>query len=519
MNQKSNKKGLITIISIILVIGIGAIGVYGYNQLVNKNPLVQYVTAEKNTFEETWAYYEDYYGDSKTINEKLMSDPYEATSTFSVNTDLPMQLAQADPMIGMIQGVISSLEITTDTKVNPSTKETYIGADVAMQGNSLLDGNIYQNEENTALQVPVLYDEYFVVNNKTFGEDLRQKGATEVPFEELPNFVDQQLSPEQLEEMAKDYLKIISDHLSEDKVEVSEGEEYQGSTYTKLSVHYTEEEVRDIFKEILTEMKNDERFTAQFGSAEIQKEEMDVLINNLDQLNLPNGLDYEAYMTKDYVEHRILSFDVMDTASQEEVAITFNMDTVNKGDDQYEFNFQVKAVPSSEDGQLLVQYSEDGSPDGEQYKVNHNLNVAFSDNQTEVDFGVEAETVLKENNSETHFNLVVNKPEVQEIPDVSGSLIMNVSDEDDKAQRDFEFGLDVAMEDPNMGPITAGVTLTGETEYTFTDNPEFPTIGENAVHVFEKSDQELQQILKEIEQNAMNYYQSMFGALGGMGGF
>ena len=162
VNQKNNKKPFILLVSILLVLVIGAVGVFAYNQFV-KNPLVQYAKAEINTMEELWSYKDKYYPNARAVNEKMIKEPYESTLTLSANAELPPQIAMYDPSLGEVQSILSSLRFVLDSKINPDTNEAYGGVDFKLQGMSLLDAEVYQNEDITAAKVPLVYDKYFVL--------------------------------------------------------------------------------------------------------------------------------------------------------------------------------------------------------------------------------------------------------------------------------------------------------------------------------------------------------------------
>ncbi|MBB6451827.1 hypothetical protein HNQ94_000248 [Salirhabdus euzebyi] len=518
-NQRGNKKGLIWIVSIILVFGIGAIGVFAYNQLVTKNPMVQYVNAEKNTFEEAWDYYDEYYGDSKVLSERLLKEAYESSSTFTADTQLPAQLGQSDPMIGMVQGIVSSISLNTETKVKPSTKEFYAGVDLSLQGSSLLDGNVYQNEEITSFQVPALYDKYFVLENNGLGDYLRQAGAYEVPFEEIPNIIELQqetLTAEQLKEMVREYLTFLKDYVSEEKVNVEDNVKYEGESFTKLSVNFTEAEAQQLIKDLLTKIRDDERFQSQFGDTELQKEEINYLIDNVNLLKLPNGITYEAYMDGDYVSYRTLSFDITDEMEQDSVTFSLNINTLIQSGDKYTFDLALHVVPQTEEGELSISYSENGAPNSGAYNVKQSLGFLYFDEWSDVDFAVNADTNYKDNTLESTFDVVINSPYTQDIPEISGFIKSNVSNGSSSAEKGFEFGIDLAMMDPMMGDMNFNFTIYGDTAINFADNLEFPAVAENnSVYVFDLTPQELEQIMYEIEMNAMTYYQSFFGGFGG----
>mgnify|MGYP006875676192 CR=1 FL=1 len=503
VNQKNNKKPFILLVSILLVLVIGAVGVFAYNQFV-KNPLVQYAKAEINTMEELWSYKDKYYPNARAVNEKMIKEPYESTLTLSANAELPPQIAMYDPSLGEVQSILSSLRFVLDSKINPDTNEAYGGVDFKLQGMSLLDAEVYQNEDITAAKVPLVYDKYFVFENNKLGDFLYDVGELPEPLEmKIPNFVELKkgtLTQEEQLEFAKNYLEFFAEQISDENVAVTDNVSYEGGKYQKLEIQFSESEVHDLLKAFFEKAKEDGLFNSPFFNDQGLEEEFDTILEDIESIKFPDGMTYEAYMDGDFVAYRTLTINIDD--GYEEVTLVFDMNTVIKGEDEYDLLAQLTAKPASVEGEMVIKYNETGAPDGEQYLINRLADFQFKDDFEDIGFGFEGDTVYSDNTSETEFELLFNFDGMTEIPNLGGYFNTEVEDNGDEAVKNFEIGLDVDIDDPFMGNIAFSIGLNGENEITFTDKLDFPTVDEtNSEYVFDLTPEDADRILYEIEEN------------------
>ncbi len=520
--SNGSKKGYIWITSIIFVLIIGAVGVFAYNHFVTNNPLVQYASVEKDTFEDLWSYKEDYYGDGLILDEKLVNDAYESSLTLSANAQLPAQFTAQDPATSsIIQGLISTFNIIFDTKVDPDNKEAHVNADITLQGNSLLSAEAYQNKEQTVLKVPALYDKYFSFENKKLGDFLRKNGEVYIPIEEIPNIIEYQqnaLTGENLKQFTADYLDIVKDYVVDEEVKVKENVEYEGKKYTKLTLEFSEKEVQQILKDIFTEMKTDERLNQIFYTSNLREQVFTELLNQLDQLTLPNGVTYEAYFNKDFVAHRTLTMEIPDDVVGDTANMQFVMDTIMKENNAHLFNVALDLSYENVESDVVISYNEQGNQEGSQYIVDRVYGVDVVDEYVDEKMSLDATTVYEDNTAKTDFAFHYDGADVAEMPTISGFFNTTVNSDGEKAENTFELGIDFEMEDRYMGNIAFHIGLDGENKITFTDELDFPTIDKsNAVNVFDLSGTDAEQILYEMEQNATAYFEEMFGAFSSLG--
>jgi hypothetical protein len=501
MEQYANQKKFLWLLSIFILLVISTVILIAYERII-KNPIVQYVKAEKDTFHELWSYKDEYYGDSKEIKEKLANKPYESSLKLSADLDAPSDLV---PAIGDMRGILSAVRLIIDTKMQPSTKESLVELDLQALGNSIMNGQIYQNEAQTSFQVPSLYEKYFLLENRNFGKFLRGNGISIFPYEEIPNIMEIQgnaITADILKEIAMDYLVFIAEnYLSIDKFNVTENVKYEGNKYTKLSLTFSEEETREILLGLFNELKADKRMTILFGSSEVQNTIYDHLIKNIDSLELPTGLTYEAYMDDDYVHFRTIKFDVRNSNLDEVVTVECRFNTVMLDKDTYNLLVRMYAFTDGNE-KLDVHYEEQGEPADDKYKVNRYLSATYMNGSSIKELGLNVITSYKKNKAETLFHFILNIPEVSDFPDISGHLYTTARDQGEKARRTFELGINLSMDDREVKG-----TLFGKNDISFEKQLEFPIVDEtNSVNVFQLTKEKADVIIEEIKENFHSYF-------------
>ena len=319
----------------------------------------------------------------------------------------------------------------------------------------------------------------------------------------IPNFVELKkgtLTQEEQLEFAKNYLEFFAEQISDENVAVTDNVSYEGGKYQKLEIQFSESEVHDLLKSLFEKAKEDGLFNSPFFNDQGLEEEFDTILEDIETIKFPNGMTYEAYMDGDFVAYRTLTINIDD--GYEEVTLVFDMNTVIKGEDEYDLLAQLTAKPASVEGEMVIKYNETGAPDGEQYLINRLADFQFKDDFEDIGFGFEGDTVYSDNTSETEFELLFNFDGMTEIPNLGGYFNTEVEDNGDEAVKNFEIGLDVDIDDPFMGNIAFSIGLNGENEITFTDKLDFPTVDEtNSEYVFDLTPEDADRILYEIEEN------------------
>lgn len=546
MDQNSNtplengtppvKKGVNSwLIALITVLVVGGIGATAFGFFKNQDPMALYMTAEGNTMKEQMDNMDTYYGDSIKLQERMYKDAYEANST--VTADFDLQSNQMNPMVAMVQGILSTAKVEVNQKMNPATKESYVGLDVLLQGTSLGNMNFYQSKDTSSLQVPFLYDQYFSLDNDKLGALLEKYGEP-AEIKQIPNLIDYQqnnLNYTELKEITSDYVKSIADQLTEEQFSLEKNADYEGGTYNKVTITLSEKEAEDMVRSILNKLKDDQRiwdmYETQFALMDVQsgsqqdiigemKKSLDEAIKNVDKIKLPNGFVMNAYIADNLVQHRTVNFDLGVEDQDEIVAFNLKSDYVKDGK-RYNSNFELGVKPDQDKGSLNIVYKEEGKPNKEGIHVDRNVQVTFDDGAFEKgSFAATFNTDYNGNESKTDFDVDMSGMDLgTDVPQINGFYNTNTVVNADNANQKVDIGLNLAMNDPYAGEQKVNVVLHVDQSIDF-KTPTFPTISEDqSVNLMDTSEAELQQISMEIQQNLQQYYGNLFGAMGGFGGF
>lgn len=538
MSEQPKKKGMNKwLLTALIVVGVVAIGGTGYAVLKETNPMVMYVDALKNTVDEQTERMSDYTEAQTELAERQLEEAYKSKGTLSMDVNVQgEQVQQMLPQVAMVQGLLSQVQLNLDSKYNPESKELYGAMDLQMQGNSIANGNFYQNEDTFAAQAPFVYDKYFALGNDQLGAVMEKFGQPSEGLEEVPNFVEyaqSQMTQEEAEEMLKDYAVTLGKEMNQDQFSLSDGE-YEGETYDKVTIEVSEEEAKQMMVTLLEKIKNDERIQDMLeqqsamqgnveGVAPVEdlQAELDKAIENIDKVNIPGGITGEAFIKDDLVAHQKWSMNIA-PEEEEAVAVELSNGYTTEGD-TYTSDFQVNVSPENKDESITVNYEEKGEEKDDSLQVDYTIGVTSDLEKENFAANLLLNSVYKEESMNTDFELEVEGDALQQQPMPSISGFVNTSaekDGDDKVNQTTDVGLNVSMDDPNMGDVSADLEFNFENAITFSDDLEFPALAEdNTVQLMDVSEEEMSKIGREIQMNFQQHISSMMGGLGGLGGF
>ncbi|QST00614.1 hypothetical protein IMZ31_03295 [Pontibacillus sp. ALD_SL1] len=538
-NQQQAKKGvnkwLVTLLTIVVI---GAFGATAYGMLQDSNPMTMYMKAQKNTMEDQMERMEEYTGSNKEIYDRQLEEAYETDGNVTMDLKVDgQQIQQAFPQMGMIQGILSTLKLEYNSKINPESKETFASADLTMQGNSIANGSFYQNKETAAVQAPFVYDQYFALGNDELGAFVERMGESSEGLSELPNIAEYsqtQLTVEETEEIVRDYVLTLGKQLNEEQFSLNEGATFEGEKYDKVTVEISEEEAHDMLVAVLEQLKEDERIwdildqqaALQQGvnsvSGEDMKADINQAIENVDSIKIPGGITIEAYLKDDLVAHQTWNM-ALQPENEEKVSMEITSDYVKENEDRYTSSVDMKLMPESEEGAFTLSYKEDGKSSKDGMHIDHTIGVNSDMPSESFDMTLVLNSDLTKEGSKTDFNVELTGDlfEQQPVPSISGFVNMKTTEEgEDSFNRNIDYGLNLSMNDPMMGDMAAEIELNVEQNITFSDDLTFPELKEgNTVRVMDQSDQELQQIGQEVQTNFQKHISSLLGGFGGLGGF
>ncbi|QHT47807.1 hypothetical protein M662_15380 [Bacillus sp. SB49] len=534
MSEQPKKKGMNKWLIIILtVVVIAAIGGTAFALLKENNPMVMYMDAQKNTIDEQTERMAEYTEDQMELADRQMKEAYKSEGTVTMDMNFQGdQVQQVFPEVAMIQGVLSTVQLNLDSKYNPETKELYGGMDLQMQGSSLANGNFYQSEDTFAAQAPFVYDKYFAFGNDQLGDVLTKYTGSSEGLEELPNFAEyaqSQMTQEEAKEMLTEYAVALGKELKQDQFTLSEGEEYEGEKYDKVTIEISEKEAKQMLVTLLEKVKEDERIqdtleqqAALQGNVEgVQMEdlqaELDKAIENIDKVKIPGGINGEAYIKDDLVAHQTWTMNIADD-TDETIKVAISNDYMKDGEDKYTSTFDVNLSPDSKDESIAVKYEEKGEEKDKGLHVDYTIGVKSDFEQDNFTADLLLNTDYTNEGSKSDFELKLGGEafEQQAMPAISGFInTTSKEDGDNKVNQKTDFGLNLSMDDPAMGNMSADIEFNFDNNLTFTDDLEFPALEENnTVQLMDVSDEEMMQIGQEVQMNFQEHLNSIMGGFG-----
>lgn len=526
--QSQEKKGIkLWVVALITIVVVGGFAAAAYGLLKDSDPKSAYMKAEAKTFEEQWDRMEEYSKDTYVLQEKKQSEAFrsngELTAEFSLDGD---QMAQMLPMVSMIQGIVANSSITTNLQVDPDQNKLSGGFDVNMQGSSLLGAKVYQDETISGVQVPMMYDQYLALENSRLGEFLEENGEVDPEITKIPNFADYLstgMTVDESKELTLDYLKTMADQLTEEQFVMEKGVEYKGDSYDEVTVTLSEEEARGVLRALMEKMKEDDRIWDLFQSQmmgtgaefdvllEDMKADIDLAIEEIDNIEFPNGIVLKAYIDKGYVAHRNIAVDI----AAEGETVTFQLDTSYlKDGDKFTSTFDLNVEPQSEEGSAVINYKAVGEPTDKGLHVDYDVAFSFNDDYTDFSIGATLATDFTEKGSETAFDLTFEGSDMPaEVPTISGFFNTSLEKDGDVTTTNSEIGVTVDVNDPSTGNVVLDVILRYKEDVEFTSDLEFPSMDNEGVNIMELSEEERYQLMYEIENNMNQIMQGleMFG--------
>ncbi|MEQ6388910.1 DUF6583 family protein [Bacillaceae bacterium S4-13-58] len=515
--ESQRKKGIkLWLVALITIIVIGGFGIAAYGLLKDFNPKLAYLSAEAKTFEEQLERMEPYLKDAYEHQENMQSKAFqsngELTTEFSLGGE---QMTQMLPMMSMIQGIVANSSITTSLQVNPEQSKVFGEFDVNMQGTSLLGAKVYQDETISGVYAPFMYDQYLTLENSRLGEFLEETGEVNPEINEIPNFtkyLSTGMTVDEAKELTLEYSKTMADQLTDEQFIMEKGVEYKGHSYDEVTVTLTGEEARNVISSLVEKMKNDERISVLFQSQLVGSgAELDLVIEEIDNIEIPNGMVLKAYLDKGYVAHRTVSVDI----AAEGETVTIQLDTSYlKDGDKYTSTFDLNVGPQLGEGSAAINYQAVGEPTDKGLHVDYDMALSFSDDFTNFSAGATLATDYYNTGSETAFDLTFEGSDMPaEIPVISGFLNTSLEKDEVLTTSNSELGITIDMNDPTTGNIILDVLLRYKEDVEFTNDLEFPSLEAQAVNLLELSEEERNQLIHEMESNMNQLTQGleMFG--------
>ncbi|WP_042223278.1 flagellar basal body-associated FliL family protein [Oceanobacillus manasiensis] len=474
--KKGVSKGLIAIIvAAVLVIG-GSVAAF---ILLENSSKAQYFLAEKNSLDYISEKFEERYQPEMDWLETSKENPTESTVELSAEYNDPYGGGTGYGMGMDPSQIINNSTITLKSAAD--MEEKLLSTEIAASfGGMEIDGiNVHVTAEKILLGLPFI-EEILQLKDEDLGPLLKEVDPESFTGEESMNLeaLFEGTNSEELDYFIEEYGKMIYDELPEDAFEQADETikiQDQSLNTEKITMHLTEDQVKEIIVTTLEKMKDDEKLKEmireqmslqQFGGTAMSPD-VDQLINDfesgleegineIDKLSIPDGLNSTIWVKDDVIAQRDFSVELGTTENDSTVA------------------FAVKGTQLLEDTQQTFNYDfsfDDGYSEG---TMNFTGDLAWEDNQATDSLALTfGETVLSYKGNETVDGSARDFERIFSMEDPmngEGSLIWsgNANYEGDKMNSEHSFSVSTPDMNQDMFALHAAV------EGTTIDSVELP---------------------------------------------
>ncbi|MQR95841.1 DUF6583 family protein [Fictibacillus phosphorivorans] len=524
VNQSTGNKKRPLIIGL-AIIAVLAIGATAYAMFVDLSPRELYLKSEMNTFKALNESFEDSFGDALALSEKQMEEAYKSEASIGVDVD-PAMFGAGGMEAAMIGSVLQNSEFKLTTQHDPKKKEGSAGMALRMNDADLVNAEFYQNNKQTAVNVPAAYDKNVYFENSKFGDVMRKFDPSYQGMEKLENFfkaVDSDISEDARDEAFEEFAKVYADSVKDENVKLKDDVDFKGEKLRELTVSLSEKETKAMLVNFVEKIeKDDEILDAIAEQSALQggfqtgmvapnssmskadaKEEIKSLLADAkkgikDDLQIPGGMKQVVIIDGD---DKVVSRNVtmkIGANGEEAVPMNYKSESWTKGD-VTNSSWVLNAGPENET--LLVDVKMESEPKGKDGKK-RDIKAKFemTENGTTEGIGFQIKGEGTDKKSKWTANLVPAGDSAMELPDMTLEIEHTGDQNLDKDFAKHDYKVTLKGNDATMGDINVGLNI--KTKTTFGDKLKFPELSEGkAVNVAEMSDAEMMTMMSEIQRN------------------
>ena len=256
--MKKKNKGLVVILAILVIAILAGVGYYF---LKPTSPKDVFIGGINSAFENS----------EKSLTEDVKK--INTTVTLSGNID------SSNEEINQVAKYINEGKLSYNVQLDKETKKVLLSADVDYQNENLLSGKFYYaaGDENVYLYVQDLFDKYFKLNLKEATKDEEELSSIE-------NMFNGEDSNPLGKTESKKTVSILKDTITNNlKDEYFSKEKVDGMT--KNTMKFTIAEFKNLTKNIVTSLQNNQEFINCFEKKEELKESIEDLLEAIDEMN------------------------------------------------------------------------------------------------------------------------------------------------------------------------------------------------------------------------------------------
>ncbi|MBY6037242.1 hypothetical protein KUV80_11280 [Fictibacillus nanhaiensis] len=522
VNQSTGSKKRPIIIGLAIV-ALLAMAATAYAMFIDLSPRELYLKSELNTFKAMNESFEESFDDALALQDKQMKEAYKSEARVGVEMDMGM-LGATGMEAALIGSILQNSEIKMTTQHDPKKEEG--SADVALVTNNtdLVKAEFYQNNKETALSVPAVYEKHAYFPNNQFGDVMRKFDPAYEGMEKLENFfkaIEGDLSEEARDAAFKEFAKVYADSIQDENVTQQENVDFKGEKLRQLTVTLSEKETKTLLINFIEKIEKDEEILdaiAEQGSLsgglpgtmsstgvmskedakkELKKGLADLKAEINDNLQIPDGMKQVVIINND---EKVVSRDLnmsFGADGEEAVPMNYKSESWTKGD-VTNSSWTINAGPVDE--ALLVDVKMQSEPKGEGKKRDIKAKFEFTENGSTEGLGFHIKGEGTSEKSKWTAQLVPAGDAPLPIPDMTIEVEHKGDQNLDKDYANHDYKVTLIGNDPSMGDINVGLNI--KTKTTFGEKLSFPELSEGkAVNVAEMSDAEMMGMMSEIQRN------------------
>lgn len=381
--QRGGSKRLISIILVAILVAGASVTAYAF---LNKSPKEKYFLAEKKSSEFIMDKVDQRFGHELEWRKKIEENPRETTYDFS---------AQMNSGSGFSTGLFSpeqivnnsNLTLTTATDLDNKIVSTGLSGSIA--GIEIEGFDYYLTSEEVLVDLP-FEDEILQVKGKDVGhvfhalDPYSTDENVELDFNTYFEWAEGFFSDEDKEYFKKEYLQMIYDDLPENAFQTDKDKvTINGNSINaeKITMHLTEEEVKDLLSSIIEKMANDKRVKEKLDEIynlvnlsesmdpsmaydvedfiEEFEEGLDEIVDEINDLSIPEGITSTIWVKKNLIVQRDFMIE-MGSSDTDLVTITYNgTQLLEEAEQLFDYELSVEDDYSQETLFFLGNFSTD----------------------------------------------------------------------------------------------------------------------------------------------------------------
>lgn len=364
------------IVTIVIIVAIGLLvagGILLYQNYSNKNRIVTSFNELKTALTETLNL------DKNTTNTKI-TQTVTGSTRFNINTMLGNSEDGSDVVIGNLNNSTFNYEYRLDTE----SKRMYMDGSLLLNATELLGINFYQAEDISYVFLRNIFDKYIVIENSDIFTYLEE-------------------SNQAVEDVNYIYDKIIEslgNNITTDDIKVTNQDGKK-----KISLELNEERLNEISKNIVNDLKKDDKAKEILGNSLDELEAANSTFNsNKNTTTANNGsLNYSIFLEK----NEIVTYEFAIKDNDENYSIEFNNGNeksfvIKEGNTE-----SLKAIIEESNGTTTINLSSDNTSIGTITINDNNISFSIGDASTGVLLNANLTSSTENNVITTTFNMAI----------------------------------------------------------------------------------------------------------------